>query len=148
MKQIRQGEFLITKIHHVKGRIISKKLKENDVDEINPAQGRILFFLWQKDGVSIQELSKRTALEKSTLTCMLDRLEDAGFIRRVPCKVDRRKVLIHVTGKDEKMRPVYERVIRETNDILYQGFTEQEIQEFENYLNRVLKNLSEYDGDR
>jgi len=148
VRQLRQGGFLISKIHQIKGRIISKKLKEYNVEEINPAQGRILFFLWQNDGISIQELSNRTALEKSTLTCMLDRLENAGYIRRVPCKVDRRKVLIHVTDKDEKMRSVYEQVIRETNEILYQGFTENEIKDFENYLKRVFNNLSEYDGDR
>ncbi len=107
-----------------------------------------MFFLWQKDGVSIQELSKRTALEKSTLTCMLDRLEDAGIIRRVPCKEDRRKVLIYVTNKNEEMRSVYEKVIRETDEIFYKGFTEKEIQEFEDYLKRVLENLTDHDGDR
>lgn len=145
---MRQGEFLVTKIHHVKGRIISKKLKENNIDEINPAQGRILYFLWQKDGVSLQELSKITALEKSTLTCMLDRLEDAGHVRRVPCETDRRKVLIYAGDKIGEKKAVFERVIKEIEGIFYKGFTDKEIKLFEEYLNRVLVNLLEYQGER
>ena len=62
-------------------RVFLRRMKDSGV-EINPAQGRIMFALWQKDGVSIQELAKKTQLGKSTLTSMLDRLEAMGYVRR------------------------------------------------------------------
>jgi hypothetical protein len=40
---------------------MAKKLKDLGVKEVNQAQGRILFFLWQNDGVPIQEVSRLTA---------------------------------------------------------------------------------------
>ena len=89
MKDQRRGGFLIGQIHRFGGRILSKKLQARGI-EINPAQGRIMFVLWQDDGIPITELAKQTSLGKSTLTSMLDRLEQAGYLRRVPSPHDRR----------------------------------------------------------
>jgi DNA-binding MarR family transcriptional regulator len=137
----REGGFLIAKIHQISGRIFADKLKENQIDEINPAQGRILFALWQKDGIPIQELGERTSLEKSTLTSMLDRLEGIGYLRRVPSPDDRRKILIFLTEKNKTMKARYEKVSNEMLELFYGGFAEDEIQHFEEDLRKILANL-------
>ena len=79
-----EGGYLIAKAHQISGRIFARLLKEAGGTEINPAQGRVLFALWKVNGISITTLAKETALEPSTLTSMLDRLESAGFVRRWP----------------------------------------------------------------
>ena len=140
MKNHRQGGFLITKIHHLAGRVFARKLKEFQV-AINPAQGRIMFVLWQKDGISISELAKRTSLGKSTLTSMLDRLEEAGYVARVRSEEDRRCVLIKRTERDMGWQEVYAQVSREMSRLFYDGFSEREIGEFEQHLGRILDNL-------
>jgi len=81
MKRQKSGGFLISKIHRLSGRIFTKLLKEYNIGEINRAQGRIMFPLWKEDGISINELSQKTALSKTSLTSMLDRLEKAGHIK-------------------------------------------------------------------
>ena len=144
MKEQRAGGFLIAKIHQLAGRIFAKKLKQYQLTEINPAQGRILFPLWQKDGISIRELSKETLLGKSTLTTMLKRLEDEGHIQRIPSEKDRRKTLIKLTEKNQKLQEKYVQVSSEMNDLFYQGLTEQEKDEFDRYLEKILDNLTIY----
>jgi hypothetical protein len=52
MSHQKQGGFLISKIHNLSARIFSKKLKEYEI-EIGPGQGRIIFALWQEDGIPI-----------------------------------------------------------------------------------------------
>ena len=141
MKRQREGGFLIAKIHHLAGRILSQILKEHHLDEINPAQGRILFVLWRNDGISIQELAKKTSLGKSTLTSMLDRLEKNGHLIRVPSRKDRRKILIRLTKKDRPLQNVYGLVSKEMTKLFYREFTAKEIDEFEDYLKRILDNL-------
>ncbi len=141
MKQLREGGFLIAKIHHLSGRILARKLKEYNLEEINPAQGRILFALWQKDGISIQELSKKTSLEKSTLTSMLDRLEDTGHLVRMPSKEDRRKIIVKLTEKDKRLQSAYMQISEEMAELFYKGFRAREIDEFEGYLRRILNNI-------
>jgi MarR family transcriptional regulator, organic hydroperoxide resistance regulator len=141
VKTQREGGFLLSRIHQLSGRILARKLKEYQVDEINPAQGRILFALWREDNISIQELSKSTSLGKSTLTSMLDRLEEAGHICRVPSGADRRKVMIRLTEKNRRLRTIYDQVSAEMTELFYDGFTGDEIDRFEGYLRRILSTL-------
>ena len=97
-----QGGFLITRIKQVGGRVFERILSEKNIDAFNGSQGRILYILWQKDGVPISELSKETGLATTTLTSMLDRMEAANLIYR-----------------------------------------EAEIEQLENYLHRILKNVED-----
>ncbi len=145
MKQLREGGFLIAKLHHLSGRILAKKIKEYELEEINPAQGRILFALWQKDGISIQELAKKTSLEKSTLTSMLDRLEDTGHLVRVPSKEDRRKIIVKLTEKDKNLQNTYMQLSKEMTELFYKGLTKKEIEQFEVYLRQILNNLMAFE---
>jgi DNA-binding MarR family transcriptional regulator len=145
MKNQRQGGFLIARIHQLAGRVFTRKLKEYQI-EINPAQGRIMFVLWRNDGISISELARRTSLEKSTLTSMLDRLEKAGHVTRTRSQEDRRKVLIERTEKDRSWQETYVQVSQEMTKLFYDGFSESEIDEFEQYLRRVLDNLTAAEG--
>lgn len=146
MKDQRQAGFLMAKIRQVGGRISERILKKHDV-EINSAQGRIMFALWQKDGVSINELAKKTQLKKSTLTSMLDRLERMGYIRRQRSKKDRRKILIKRTEKDRTMEKKYVEVSEEMTRLFYKGFSKSEIDRFEKDLERILNNLTEFEAN-
>lgn len=142
MKIQREGGFLITKIHQISGRTFSKILKKASIDEINPAQGRILFVLWKKDEIPISELAKRTLLSKSTLTSMIDRLEEAGYVVRLRSKQDRRTILIKRTERDKLLEKKYIQVSNEMIDLFYRGFTTEEIDTLEDYLKRILTNLT------
>ncbi len=146
MKKVRQGGFLIAKVQLLSERIFSKILAKYDLREISPAQGRILFVLWNGDGISIQELAKKTSLGKSTLTSMLDRLEEAGFVKRVPSKEDRRTILIKLTEKDKECRDLYTKITKEKTRLFYKGFTTREIDAFERYLERIFANLAGFEA--
>ncbi|MFH1699089.1 MAG: MarR family transcriptional regulator [Candidatus Zixiibacteriota bacterium] len=135
---------MIAKIHRLAGRIFTKKLKGHNIDIINPAQGKIMFVLWKNDGLSISELAAKTSLGKSTLTSMLDRLENAGHLKRVASDSDRRKFLLYRSCKDKKMEKLYTEVSEEMNRLFYKGFTSTEILQFEDNLLRVLNNLESF----
>jgi len=145
MKQQRQAGFLMAKIRQVGERVFLRRLKGSEI-EINPAQGRIMFALWQKDKVSIQELVKKTQLGKSTLTSMLDRLEAMGYIRRQRSDSDRRKIIIHRTEKDKTTEKQYARLSEQMAEIWYRGFAEGQIDQFEVGLEKILNNLIEFEN--
>jgi len=146
MKQQRQGGFLLAKIHQLGGRIFARLLKDHGVNQINPAQGRVMFVLWQEDGISIHELAKRTKLGKSTLTSMLDRLEQAGMVTRAPSQKDRRKILILRSRKDKALEKLYVQVSEEMTRIWYKGFSSKQIKNLEKDLTRILENLIEFEA--
>ncbi len=140
----RQGGFLIAKIHHLSGRIFSRMLKEHGI-ELNAAQGRIMFVLWQQDGMPISVLAKRTSLGKSTLTSMLDRLVASGHISREHSTRDRREILIRRTAADREMEKTYRRVSKAMAGIFYGGLSDAEVTGFEATLEAILRNLVDHE---
>ncbi|MGV9533033.1 MarR family winged helix-turn-helix transcriptional regulator [Streptosporangium sandarakinum] len=79
-------------------------------------------------------LGARAGLTTGPTTRMIDRLEEAGYVRRVPSLDDRRKVIVEPIGKpvrlDEVMTPAREEVGKilrgyspEQLDVLFDYFT-------------------------
>jgi DNA-binding MarR family transcriptional regulator len=136
----------MAKIRQVGGRIFERMLKEYDI-EINSAQGRIMFALWEQDGVSINELAQKTQLKKSTLTSMLDRLEKMGYVRRQRSTKDRRKILIKRTNKDKTLESKYVELSQEITKLFYKGFSKSHVDRFETDLGKVLKNLTDFEAE-
>lgn len=135
------GGFLVSRIKQVSSRLLDRTLAERGIDAFNGAQGRILYVLWQGDGVPISELSRQTGLAMTSLTSMLDRMERAGLVRRDRADRDRRKILIRLTDKARDLQGDYDAVTEEMSAVFYEGFSEEEAVKFEGYLQRVLANI-------
>jgi len=136
------GGFLISQIKQIQGRIFEKLLSDAAVEEFNGAQGRILYVLWQTDAVPIGDLVKKTGLAKNTLTSMLNRMEQSGMVCRSYDTIDRRQIIITLTSKAKELQAKYDEISDKMRDIFYDGFTDNEITIFEEYLGRVLSNLT------
>jgi mobile rSAM pair MarR family regulator len=140
------GGFLVTKIKQLGDRIFEKILAQKNIGAFNGAQGRILYVLWQEDGVPIRVLSERSGLAITSLTTMLERMEKGGLICRKQDESDKRKTLLTLTDKAKDLKADYDSVSHEMGNICYQGFTEEEILQFEGYLDRIRINLEERSG--
>lgn len=63
----------------------------------------LLKSLQTEEGASVSELSQKMFLHISTISSMINRLEDKGYIERKRTKRDRRKVFIHLTKDGQKI---------------------------------------------
>ena len=138
------GGFLISKIKQLGDRIFEKILNAENVDAFNGAQGRILYVLWQEDGIPIKAISEKCGLAITSLTTMLERMEKQGLIRRVQADNDKRKTLLYLTEKAHSLKDEYDAVSDRMSRIYYAGFEEEEIEQFERCLDRIRKNLEEW----
>ena len=135
--------FLISQIRQVQGRIFQRLLTESGVEEFNGPQGRILYVLWQEDGVPVSRLVQQTGLAKSTLTAMLARMEDSGLITRENSSADKRQVIIRLTDTARGLQDKYDQVSGEMNRLFYRGMTQEDADTLDGLLDRVLANLQE-----
>ena len=138
------GGFLVTKIKQLGDRIFESILAEKNIDAFNGAQGRILYVLWQEDGVPIKIISEKSGLAITSLTTMLERMEKNGLISRKTDEADKRKTLLFLTDKAKELKEAYDSVSNEMGNIYYRDFTDKEILQFEEYLNRIRVNLEEW----
>jgi len=138
-----EGGTLISQVHQVCQRVWYAVLSNNGLEELAGARGRVIFALWNEDNIPIKKLVEKTSLDKATLTGIIDRLERDGFVKRIQSIEDKRVTLISRTGKDEIFKTKIPKVSDEQNSLFYKDFSPDEIEEFENYLKRILKNCKE-----
>ena len=65
----------------------------------------VLLTLWEKDGQTVNEIGHKLYLDSGTLTPLLKRMEQSGFIVRDKPKDDERKVEIRLGPKAIELRP-------------------------------------------
>lgn len=135
------GGFQVSKIKQLGDRIFEKILAKRGIEAFNGAQGRILYVLFQEDGVPIKTVSEKCGLAITSLTTMLERMEKGGLILRRQDSADKRKTLLFLTDKARDLEQDYIAVSEEMGDIYYQGFTEEEVKAAEGYLDRIRLNL-------
>ena len=135
------GGFQISKIKQLGDRVFEKILTAQGIEAFNGAQGRILYVLWQEGGVPIKTIAERCGLAITSLTTMLERMEKTGLIIRQQDSGDKRKTLIFLTDKAKALKEDYDAVSDRMSAIFYQGFTEEEIRNFEEHLERIRLNL-------
>jgi DNA-binding MarR family transcriptional regulator len=69
---------------------------------VTPGQYGVLKCLWDQNGLTAKQLAERLSLDSSTITGILDRMENKGLINRYHDVRDRRAlcVMITKTGKE------------------------------------------------
>jgi DNA-binding MarR family transcriptional regulator len=73
----------------------------------------VLSALWETDGRTIGEIAERLALESSTITPLVKRLEIAGFLGRSRNPDDERQVNVSLTAEGRALR-LKSKCLRET----------------------------------
>ncbi|WP_257111071.1 MarR family winged helix-turn-helix transcriptional regulator [Pseudomonas ficuserectae] len=63
-----------------------------------------MMVLWEKDGLTVGDVSTRLLTDPGSLTPLLKRLEGQGFISRTRSKEDERVVLLHLTEQGRALQ--------------------------------------------
>ena len=145
-KKVNLGIY-ISKIKQTHDRILNYILSKREITVFNGERGKILHILWEKDNITCKELSEKTGLAINTLTPMLDRIEKAGLIERVPHPDDRRKVLIKLTEYAQGFKKEYEEISETMTNYVYEGFSQKEIEMCEGFFKRISQNLEKVEKE-
>lgn len=78
--------------------------------------------LWSGDGITIGELGQRVALDGSTITGILDRMEKSGYVERHPNAGDRRSVMVYLTDKAKTVGPQINKFANELDTAIRNNF--------------------------
>ncbi len=144
--KLRRGGSLVSKVHQVSGRVFHRLLREEGMGHIPPAQGRILFALWQSDAMTPSALAAKTLLDKASLTGLVDRLEKGGLVDRIPSPDDKRSTLVKMSPAARSLEASFLRVSERMISLYYEGMDDGEIDRFEKSLEKVLANCLRAEG--
>ncbi|MEC9488987.1 MAG: MarR family transcriptional regulator [Halanaerobium sp.] len=86
------------------GSMMNKKLRESlHKYDLTPPQFHALIHTYKNKGVTIGELCDHMFLACSTVSGLVDRIEEKGWIRRIRDKQDRRIVRLELTESGEQL---------------------------------------------
>ena len=138
--------------HHIRllnGRIFQKLLSQDPESLYRSEQGKILAVLWNSETgcATATDIALATGLANNTLTTMIKKLEEQNLVTVNPCGEDKRKKYLVLTDLGWSQQEVSDRVSQELDAIYYKGFSDKEIEQFEDFQERILANLKEKENE-
>lgn len=123
-------------------RKLYRKFRQYNID-ITPEQWTVLLYLWEKDGVTQQELCNATFKDKPSMTRLIDNMERLNLVVRIANKVDRRTNLIHLTKRGRDLEEMSRFVANKTLKEALQGLTIEELSISQEVLRKVFTNTKD-----
>ena len=134
--------FTIKQINNVFEKDLNEKLKTIG---ITASQCAVLDYLFHtnKEEVSQRDVERHLSLKNPTVTGLLKRLDEKGFILCVPNTADKRKKNIYLTEKAYDIQRRMETDRRKMDREMTRGMTKKEIAALTRGLEKMLYNIAD-----
>ena len=132
---------LISTIRDKANKLIDKELRSRNISGLAPSHGAILFELFRSETVSMMEIAKRINRDKSTVTALVKKLIDLGYVERVKDPNDSRVTLVELTKKGRELKPDFDEISKILLERIYKSHSTQEKEGIIRGLERLLNNL-------
>lgn len=94
-----------------------------------------------KEGTPATKLGPKMGMEPTSLTRLLKSLEEQGYIERVPCKTDGRRVLVHLTRKGKNYRDISKEKVIQMNTRMHSMIPASKLNTFFEVMNTINREL-------
>ena len=123
-------------------RKLTKNFRQKGID-ITPEQWTVLLFLWDKDGVTQQELCNATFKDKPGITRLIDTMEQQHLVVRISDKSDRRINLVYLTKDGRALEEIARPVANQTLMEALRGVKLEEVKLGQELLRKIFFNIKE-----
>lgn len=114
---------------------------------LTTTQWAVLVCLWREDGLTQNEVSRRTGVDAATLTEMLKRMTARGLVRRERDPDNNRYQRVYLTSQDTDLRDAVTDLATGVNDHALTGFNARDRARLTTLLRCALANLDATTGD-
>ena len=126
--------YLLTGAQHSVFQYMKKNLAQFD---ITPIQYGVLGCIWEFDMHNPKDIAAHLGVENSTISGILERMENKGLIRRMIDSTDRRFIHIELTEVSKNLEVPVRTVVAEVDRVVLKQFDEKEIEILKNMLRRI-----------
>ena len=106
---------------------------------LSPAQMHTIEMIGHHQSLRMKELASRMGITTGTLTVMIDRLEKAGLVIRQPNANDRRSFHIVLTDEGRRHFEEHHQLHLALTREITATLTDEEMQQLEHYLGKVME---------
>ncbi|RDY24550.1 MarR family transcriptional regulator [Romboutsia maritimum] len=131
---------LIKEIYSSTMEIVSTSLKDSGLTH---QQIMIIKLIAHKGEVNISELCEEMSLAKGTISGIVQRLESAGYVKKVKYEKDKRNTYVAFSDKGLDFAKEFRNKINESFDKIFENFTDEEITEVRKNLLKIRNKIKE-----
>lgn len=133
----------MSKIKYKMLHFIEMKLKENNLEDLIPSHGNILTALYENDEkLTMKQIAEIIGKDKSTITPLVNKLVDLGYIKKEKKELDKRVTYIILTERGKEIETKFNAISKEVSMTAYKGFSAEEKEIFLDLLKRLNKNFN------
>lgn len=138
--------YFISKTKKKMTRFIEKALKEKGLDDLAPSYGNILTVLYNNNNgrLSMNQIGKTVGKDKSTITALVNKLSNLGYVKKEKCIQDKRVTYIILTEKGKAIEGKVNDISEKVNLIAYKNFSKKEKDIFLELLKKMNNNFDVY----
>lgn len=123
--------------------VMSRQLQEHGLD-ITREQEAILRELSLQEGCNQAELAQRTGQDRNNLSRTLDILASKDLVQKEARSDDKRNSVVRLTALGRQIQKRALDAVDAYRDVLFAGFTQDEIDTYAELISRLTKNLESY----
>ncbi len=131
---------LISRIREKTNRFISMELSARGLDGLKPIHGDLLLALFRHNCPTMKELADIVDRKKSTVTTLVAKLVQLGYVRKTQDENDFRSFRISLTPKGMALKPHLIEISGRLLDKVYKDMPEEERDRMVKGLNRINRN--------
>lgn len=112
--------------------------------DITVVQAQLLLYILRhsREGASATAMQHSSGHSKATISKLIKRLREKGYVQAQPCREDDRRRLLFVTDKGRELQDFLVASIRTAHDQLYRDFSPEELAELDRLQKKMLHNLA------
>lgn len=133
---------LASRITEAAHKLIIRELESYGIEGIVPSHGGILALLFTGKKYTMKDLAEEIHRTKPTVTVLVNKLVDLGYVTRERSYEDSRVTFISLTAKGLALAPVFMEVSQEVNAVVYKDLSNEEAVYLENMLEKIKRNLN------
>jgi DNA-binding MarR family transcriptional regulator len=131
----------VCRLHHTRSQTLFSSIG------LHRGQPFLLSVLWAEEGLAHSELAARMHVTPATITKMLQRMEDSGFVHREPDPDDQRVSRVYLTEHGRVVRQRVADMWQTLENEAFDGLSGEEQETLRELMARVRDNLSRANGD-
>jgi DNA-binding MarR family transcriptional regulator len=124
---------------------IFRSVSDSFTDQVDIPRGQagLLCVVAKQDGLTQSEIADQLSVQGATVTNMLQRLEEAGLVKRVRDSEDNRLVRVYLTEAGRQKESSINEQFGSMQELIFKDISEEERVLLRRWLQQIVMNISE-----
>ncbi|WP_459480717.1 MarR family winged helix-turn-helix transcriptional regulator [Clostridium saccharoperbutylacetonicum] len=132
---------LIAVVREKANRFIVQEMSTKEMEGLAPSHGDILSALFEYSSLTMKDLAKKINKDKSTVTALVNKLLNLGYIERTRDIADSRIVYITLTEKGANLKGDFKEISDKLIERVYKDISKNEQEVLINILTKIYNNF-------